>query len=156
MKVIDLTYCEGKGLPRLRVDERFASAAEGIVGDRFGQSKRRQVTLVNYTSWQKACDTVGVQLDWTCRRVNILVDGPEFSADAIGKFLHIGQCVLEVTCECTPCYKMNRHAEGLEQALSPAFRGGICCRVIKDGVIRKHATVAWHTTNPTIQQIPLL
>lgn len=156
MEIIGITFCEGKGLPRIPVSERLASQQNGIEGDRFGQSKRRQVSIVSIESWNKACNEVGVKLDWLCRRVNLLVQNHEFSEADIGKFLQIGNCVLEVMCECTPCYKMNRHAEGLEDALKPAFRGGICCRVISDGVIREGDDITWHERHPEDLQIELL
>lgn len=156
MKILGITYCEGKGLARIPVTERFASRQAGIEGDRFGGSKRRQVTLVSLESWRKACQEIDVELDWLCRRVNILTDGREFSANDIGKFLQIGDCVLEVMCECTPCYKMNKHAPGLEAALTSAFRGGICCRVLTDGYLRQEDDITWHDYHPHHQQIPLL
>lgn len=156
MEIIGITYCEGKGLPRIPVSERLASRQNGIEGDRFGQSKRRQVSIVSIESWNKACKELGVKLDWLCRRVNLLTTGREFSERDIGKFLQIGNCVLEVICECTPCYKMNRHAEGLEDALTPALRGGICCRVVNDGVIREGDKAIWHERHPEDQQMALL
>lgn len=156
MHVLGITYCEGKGQPRIPVTERFISRQGGVEGDRFSNSKRRQVSILSIESWSKACEEVGVELNWLCRRVNLLVNSREFSEADIGKFLQIGDCLLEVMCECTPCYKMNTHAPDLEEALKPAFRGGICCRVVKDGTIHEGNAVVWHERHPEDLQIALL
>jgi hypothetical protein len=47
----------------------------------------------------------------------------------------IGSVVLEVTEEATPCRVMEAAQRGLEKALTPEWRGGVCCRVKTAGSI---------------------
>jgi len=48
----------------------------------------------------------------------------------------IGSLVLEVTQETQPCQVMEAAHRGLRAALTPDWRGGVCCRVIQSGTIR--------------------
>jgi MOSC domain-containing protein YiiM len=53
----------------------------------------------------------------------------------VGKQIKIGALILLVTGETDPCSKMDAQVMGLMQALTPDWRGGICCKVIADGRI---------------------
>jgi len=43
--------------------------------------------------------------------------------------------VLEVTEEATPCRVMEAAQRGLYAALTPEWRGGVCCRVRSEGSV---------------------
>ena len=43
--------------------------------------------------------------------------------------------ILEITCECDPCERMEALHPGLRAALEPDWRGGFLGRVIEDGEI---------------------
>ena len=55
---------------------------------------------------------------------------------AVGARLTIGELVLEVTQETRPCSLMEQAHAGLKAAMTPAWRGGVCCRVVSGGTVR--------------------
>ena len=128
--------------------ERAAvTRAAGVEGDCRGVFKpkgrnRRQVTLMTVSDWQAALDDLGARIEWQHRRVNLLVDGIELPRRP-GPKLRIGaDCVLEITGECDPCFRMEAVAPGLEAALTPGWRGGRNTRVVADGPVRIGDAVA--------------
>ena len=54
----------------------------------------------------------------------------------MGKILRIGDAELVVTGETDPCSRMDEQQRGLTTALTPQWRGGISCDVIKPGAIK--------------------
>ena len=106
----------------------------GVSGDARGVRAGRQVTVVFREGWQAACRDLGVALPWTTRRANLLVEGVEVPRE--GKCLIIGPVVLEVTQETQPCQVMEAAHRGLRAAMTPEWRGGVCCRVLKGGTVR--------------------
>lgn len=111
----------------------------GVEGDCKGRFKpggrnRRQVTLIERADWDAATAQVGVDLPWSARRVNILVDGfdlPQVPCTV----LRIGDVRLIVMVECDPCQRMDALAPGLRAALATDWRGGVCTRVLSGGDI---------------------
>ncbi len=53
----------------------------------------------------------------------------------VGRMIHIGNAILEITRETDPCYKMDKAHQGLKEALMSGWRGGVCCKVIQAGTI---------------------
>ena len=111
---------------------------DGGVGDDFrGRAGRRQVTVLSLESWQAACRELGQpELPWTTRRANLLVTGVDLAAAGV---LRIGEVELEVTGETAPCERMEEACPGLRAALTPAWRGGVTCRVRQPGAMRPGA-----------------
>lgn len=118
------------------IDNAQITVANGIVGDFRGSQRGRQVTIMSESAWQRACREIEAELPWTVRRANLLVDDIEFDASWIGKSLRIGETELVVTGETDPCSRMDAQQPGLTAALTPEWRGGICCDVVKPGVIK--------------------
>jgi len=112
------------------------TVAKGITGDFRGSQVDRQVTILSESAWQKTCEAVNTDLPWTIRRVNLLIDGVEFSAADVGKTIRIGDAELKITRETNPCARMDQQHQGLTAALTPDWRGGVCCKVITPGTIR--------------------
>jgi len=56
--------------------------------------------------------------------------------DTTGYYLYIGDVILEITGETIPCKHMDEAFQGLKDTLTPSWRGGITCKVIKEGTIR--------------------
>lgn len=109
----------------------------GVENDVFGRPGKRQVTVLSQQQWQIACKQINADLDWLARRANLLITGHEFSADDVGKTLQIGADLqLLITGETDPCKKMEAAFAGLEQALTPDWRGGVTCKVIQAGLIQ--------------------
>lgn len=119
------------------VEEKAATVTvdAGIVGDARGRKPYRQVTILFREGWDDACRDLGAALPWVTRRANLFVEGLERPRSPGGQ-IHIGPVVLEVTGETRPCQLMERAHAGLLQALTPDWRGGVCCRVVSGGDIR--------------------
>ena len=122
--------------PMQTVSESMVTRVAGVHLDARGKPGKRQVTVLSQEQWQQACDELGTLLPWTTRRANLLVEGIEFDASMVGKQLKIGALILLITAETDPCHKMDSQYQGLMQALSPSWRGGVCCTVLADGRIK--------------------
>jgi MOSC domain-containing protein YiiM len=105
----------------------------GLAGDARGRTPGRQVTVLFREGWDAACRDLGRAMPWTTRRANLLVEG--LAPPGVGARIGIGSVVLEVTEEATPCRVMEAAQRGLEKALTPEWRGGVCCRVKTAGSI---------------------
>lgn len=117
------------------VEAAKASAAEGLVGDRYnGRSGSRQVTLIQREHLAAIASHLGLdRIAPEQLRRNIFVDGINLAALKDHHF-RLGNAVLAWTGECHPCSRM-------EEVLGPggynAVRGhgGITARVIESGTI---------------------
>ena len=118
----------------VEVKEAEVRDAEGILGDARGRKSGRQVTVLFREGWESACRELGVTLPWVTRRANLFVEG--IATPREGGQLRIGDLLLEVTQETEPCHLMEAAHRGLKRALTPEWRGGVCCRVVKGGRIR--------------------
>lgn len=108
------------------------SLETGVENDTRGKSGDRQVTIVAVESWKAACEELGMEIPWTARRANLLIEGVVLK-DTAGMFLHIGEVVLEITKETSPCKVMDKAQKGLMNALVPDWRGGVLGKVIQEG-----------------------
>ncbi len=109
---------------------------KGITGDLRGSQAGRQITILCESAWQNTCDAVNTELPWTTRRANLLVDGVEFGEGDIGKTIRISEVRLEITQETYPCSLMDKQHQELRDALTPNWRGGVCCNVLSAGSIQ--------------------
>ena len=107
----------------------------GLEKDYRGHPHNRQVTVLSVEGWQSACDELLLDLHWTTRRANLLVEGISFSPASVGDIVQIGDLRLQITRETDPCHRMEEAQPGLMKALTPDWRGGACCRVISGGDI---------------------
>jgi len=127
--------------PMETLDHVAVTVAEGVHGDFRGAraslkpSRKRQVSLIEAESVTHAMSEAGAVLDWwDCRR-NLLVTGLRLPREE-GTRVQIGATlVLEITCECEPCERMDALHEGLRAALTPDWRAGFLGRVIEDGEV---------------------
>ena len=118
------------------IDSAQISINSGILGDFRGAQKDRQITILSEDAWLQACREIDVELPWTTRRANLLVDGVEFDESYVNRKVRIGEVELVVTRETTPCSLMDAQQAGLTAALTPDWRGGICCNVVKPGTVK--------------------
>ncbi|HEY8696062.1 MAG TPA: MOSC domain-containing protein [Rhizomicrobium sp.] len=123
------------GSPLEEMTSASVSLEQGIAGDARGRKPLRQVTVLFRDGWEDACRDIGVHLPWIARRANLLIANLERPRAAGGR-LRIGETELEITMETQPCHLMDRAQDGLRLALKPDWRGGVCCRVLKDGAIK--------------------
>ncbi|WP_235594628.1 MOSC domain-containing protein [Paraglaciecola hydrolytica] len=122
--------------PMQSITEVMVTKVAGLDGDAKGKPGKRQVTVLSQQQWQLVCEELSASLSWTIRRANLLVEGLEFDANMVGKQLRIGQLILLITGETDPCHKMDSQFQGLQQALRPNWRGGVCCTVLADGRVK--------------------
>jgi MOSC domain-containing protein YiiM len=117
------------------------SAAEGVHGDFRGglaatkPGRKRQVSLIEVDSWMAALEDSGALLDWWHSRRNLLISGLRIPREAGTKVAIGAGLVIEITCECDPCERMDALHAGLRAGMTPDWRGGFCGRVIADGDI---------------------
>ncbi|QIG80528.1 MOSC domain-containing protein [Stakelama tenebrarum] len=121
------------------IDSVEVTVDGGLHGDFRGTVRapgkdKRQVSLIEAKDWDAAMADVGHSLPWWHRRANLLVEDFDLPQTP-GARIRIGDVVLEVTCECNPCSRMDELVDGLKLALMPDWRGGALARVISGGTI---------------------
>ncbi|MDA1190156.1 MAG: MOSC domain-containing protein [Candidatus Poribacteria bacterium] len=125
--------------PMKLLDTAQISVEKGIDGDYRGHGgcqRARQISIITRESWDAAERDLNHSLPWTTRRANLLVEGVALSERSVGKQLRVGETVvLEITGETDPCQRMDEARPGLRKALEPDWRGGVLCRVVRDGII---------------------
>jgi MOSC domain-containing protein YiiM len=117
------------------------NASEGVHGDFRGRlaatkpGRKRQVSLIETTSWEAALADAHAVLDWWHARRNLLVDGLRLPRE-VGARVRVGaSLIIEITDECDPCDRMDALHDGLRAAMAPNWRGGFLGRVVEDGEI---------------------
>jgi MOSC domain-containing protein YiiM len=127
--------------PMETVDHVAVTGAEGVHGDFRGghastkPGRKRQVSLIEAECVTAAMAEAGAALDWSDCRRNLLVTGLRLPREE-GTLVQIGRSlVLEITCECDPCERMDALHDGLRAAMTRDWRGGFLGRVIEDGEI---------------------
>lgn len=110
------------------------SVEDGLAGDWRGKQKNRQVTVLFAEDWATICNVSGSRMPWERRRANILISDMRNPRTAGGQ-LTIGEIILQITGETKPCNRMNQAFPGLKMLLTPAWRGGMTCRVLTGGTI---------------------
>jgi MOSC domain-containing protein YiiM len=133
-QLLGIARATAKRAPLAELEETEIRVSDGIPRDVRGAKLGRQVTVLFREGWDNACRELGVQLPWVARRANLLVEGVPVLGE--GGRLMIGGLILEVTEETKPCVVMEKTLRGLRRALTPEWRGGVCCRVVKGGHIR--------------------
>ncbi len=134
-RLLGIARRERKRAPMQALERASVTGETGVAGDFRGRPGDRQVTVLARESWEAACRELGTEIAWTSRRANLLVEGLAL-AERAGDRIVIGDTVLEITGETDPCSRMDEASPGLRLALTPDWRGGVCCRVVSGGEIR--------------------
>lgn len=121
--------------PMQKCDHADISIEAGIAGDARGRKNHRQITILFEQDWLDAVAETGEAMDWTERRANIYIADMR-SPQQEGGIFTIGDVQLEVMMETDPCDLMEKQRTGLKAALTPDWRGGVCCKVISGGHIK--------------------
>jgi len=134
--------------PMREVVQVEITVESGLKGDVFGRGSllhnNRQVTVLSLQQWQDACTEIGTELPWHVRRAGLCIDGVTFGSQDVGKQLSIGDnVILKITGETVPCPRMDEIFMGLMDSLKPDWRGGVNCRVIQGGIIKKDSSVSF-------------
>jgi MOSC domain-containing protein YiiM len=125
----------------------FASAKVSFkhgVGDDFRGLKRngRQITIMSKEGWEAALLDLGKDLHWTTRRANIFIKGIDLE-NTTGEVLKVGSFLVEITGELNPCYRMDEQVAGLTKALTPNWRGGVTCKLLREGIVNEKDQVTF-------------
>jgi len=134
-KLIGIARVHELRAPLEELQSASVSVERGIAGDARGMKPKRQVTVLFREGWDDACQELGVTLPWVTRRANLYVEGIERPRQTGGRLM-IGGIELEVMLQTDPCMLMEQFHAGLKAALTPDWRGGVCCNVIRGGEIR--------------------
>lgn len=135
IKLVSIARRPDADSPMQEVFSAEVSLEEGIHGDSKGKPGPRQITILSKESWLKTCHELDTELPWTTRRANLLIQGFEFLPTDVGRTVHIGGVILEISRETDPCWKMDKAHDGLKEALMSSWRGGVCCKVLQAGTI---------------------
>jgi MOSC domain-containing protein YiiM len=102
--------------------------------DNADQGGRRQVTVIEEEVFRRlAGELPGVEP--AMRRANVMVSGVRLERTR-DRILHLGNVRLHIRGETRPCHRMDEAHDGLQDALKPAWGGGIYAVVLDDGEIR--------------------
>lgn len=123
--VPEVLFIEGKGL-------------EGSAGN----SRTRQVTLIEREVWDALMHGLGAQANPAARRANVMLSGIRLPHTR-GRTLRIGDARLLIGGETTPCERMEEAVAGLQAAMRPHWNGGVFARVITTGRVRVGDLATW-------------
>jgi len=116
-----------------RVERAELVAGRGVRGSA-DQGGRRQVSIISQEAWDAAVEQLGVAVDPSARRANMMISGVDL-ADSRGKLLRIGPALIRILGEVRPCERMDEAEEGLRNALKPHWRGGVFGEILEGGTI---------------------
>lgn len=144
-RLIGMARRSASRAPIEELESGFIGVDCGLEGDHRGRVKpgklpKRQVTILAREDWDAACADLGKSVPWTARRANLFIEGLRLPRRA-GDIVAIGAARLEIMLETDPCQRMDEAEPGLQDALRPDWRGGVCCRVIEGGVIALGDTI---------------
>jgi MOSC domain-containing protein YiiM len=132
-----------KGGPMDGVPNGVAVEGRGLVGNA-NQGGKRQVTIIDESRWREAQQEIGVAIDPSARRANVMVRGVELD-DSRGRFLRLGECVIRIYNETRPCEQMDEAHEGLRAALGSRLRGGVYGEVVGGGLLAVGDAATWES-----------
>ena len=145
--LLEIAVASAKGVPIEVLKTASVTCESGIDGDYRGRFPTRQVTVVAREAWELACADLGSHVPWTVRRANLLVQGVDLEETA-GSVLRVGDVLLEVDRETTPCDLMDEARDGLRAALDKGWRGGVTCRVIEAGRLQVGDPISLQAPSP--------
>ena len=102
----------------------------------------RQVTVIEKEVFDSLPDKLGIDVDPSARRANLMVSGIRL-ANSREKILAIGEGRLKIIGETTPCSLMDDQHQGLKDALAPDWGGGAYGIVLGDAEIAVGDEVRW-------------
>ena len=140
-KVIGIASRLKKRAPMDTHDHVSVLFESGIANDSRGKNRnKRQVTVLSTEGWAATCSEMNIDMPWTTRRANLLIEGINLIGTT-GSKLRIGKVLLEITGELEPCNRMDEQFDGLTKSLSNDWRGGVTCKLLSEGDISVGASV---------------
>ena len=116
-------------------------ADRGLVGNA-NLGGRRQVTVIARESWERMMEELGVALDPSARRANLLVSGLDLE-ETRDRVLAVGDCRIRLGGETRPCERMDEALPGLRRAMDLHWRGGAYGVVLQGGEIAPGDVAEW-------------
>jgi MOSC domain-containing protein YiiM len=142
-EVVKIWLKRFKGGPMDPVMFAEAVPGRGLAGNA-NQGGKRQVTLIDESRWKEACAELGVDVDPSARRANVMLRGIDLEGMR-GRTLRIGQMRVRIYNETRPCEQMEDAEPGLRVALQPRWRAGAYGEVVEGGVITVGDVAEWET-----------
>jgi MOSC domain-containing protein YiiM len=136
-EIVSIWIKRAHRLPMERVDEAELVAGRGLVGNA-DQGGWRQVTIIDEDAWRNATEELGVDVDPSARRANVMIRGLDLE-NSRGRKLILGDCVINIRGENPPCRLM----EQMQKFLKPHWRAGIFGEIVEGGTIRAGDEVAF-------------
>jgi MOSC domain-containing protein YiiM len=131
----------GKGGPMDPADAATLETGRGIVGNA-NRGGRRQVTIISRERWAVVSQALGVEIDPSTRRANLMVSGIDLEKSR-GRIMAVGEVRLRINGETRPCWQMEEAQAGLQAAMDAHWGGGAFADVLEGGEIRIGNAVAW-------------
>ena len=123
------------------VDRAELVAGRGVRGSA-NQGGKRQVSIISEEAWAAAIEELGIGVDPSARRANVMVRGVDLE-ESRGKLLRLGECLIRIYGEVRPCERMDEAQQGLRSALRPHWRGGAFGEIVEGGTIAVGDPVAF-------------
>ena len=129
-EIVAIWIKPARRVPMKPVDEAQLVAGRGIAGNA-NQGGWRQVTIIDEDAWRQATEELGVSVDPSVRRANIMIRGLDLEGTS-GRKLVIGGCVVHIRGENPPCRLMKE----MQKPLRPHWRAGVFGQIVEGGTIR--------------------
>lgn len=140
-EVVKIWLKRFKGGPMDAVLFAEAVPERGLAGNA-NQGGRRQVTIIDEARWRDACEELGVDVDPSARRANVMLRGLDLE-NMRGRTLRIGPMLVRIYNETRPCEQMDEAQPGLRAALQPHWRAGAYGEIVEGGVVRVGDSAHW-------------
>jgi MOSC domain-containing protein YiiM len=136
-EIVSIWIKRAHGGPMDSVDQAQLVAGHGLAGNA-DQGGWRQVTVIDEDAWRKATEELGVDVDPSARRANVMIRGLDLEKSR-GRQLILGDCVINIRGENPPCRLMDQ----MQEFLKPHWRAGIFGEIVQGGTIRVGDKVAF-------------
>jgi MOSC domain-containing protein YiiM len=127
--------------PMDSVRAAFLEPGTGLI-DNANRGGRRQVTLLSRERWSEITQALGVDLDPSARRANLMLSGIDLR-NSRGRVLRIGSARLRINGETRPCERMEEARAGLQALMRERWGGGAFAEVLDGGEIRVGDPAEW-------------
>ncbi len=125
------------------VGEAVLEASAGLRGNA-NRGGRRQLTIISRERWDELTRDLGMVLDPSVRRANLMVSGMDLERSR-GRLLRVGSARLRINGETRPCEQMEAAAPGLQALMTVRWGGGAFAEVLEGAEIRVGDGVRWET-----------
>ena len=123
------------------VDEAVAVEGRGLEGGA-DFDRERHVTLIEREVFERLKRSLDGSVEPVMRRANLMISGIRLE-ETRDRILAVGDLRIHIRGETRPCGQMEAACQGLRDALSPHWRGGVHGSVVNDANIAVGDEVRW-------------